>query len=100
VKKTQKNAARRLGDCEAYPNFNFPDAAARAMTPTTMKLSGRSPLVALAPARPRNADQPGQTFQSEPARTIKVRGHETLVVRKPKLVGKTPANSNHNPSHR
>jgi len=51
-------------------------------------------------ARPRHADQPGQTFQSAPARTIKVRGHETLVVRKPKLVGKTPANSNHNPSHR
>jgi hypothetical protein len=49
-------------------------------------------------SRPRHADQPSQTFQSEPARTIKVRGHETLVVRKPKLV--KPANTNHDPSHR
>ena len=31
--------------------------------------------------------------QAEPARTIKVRGHETLVVRKPKLVSKSPSNS-------
>ncbi len=51
-------------------------------------------------SRPRHSDQPAQSFQSEPARTIKVRGHETLVVRKPKLVGKPPTNSNHNPSHR
>jgi hypothetical protein len=29
---------------------------------------------------------------SEPARTIKVRGHETLVVRKPKLAPKPAAN--------
>ena len=50
-------------------------------------------------SRPRHSDQPSQTFSSEPARTIKVRGHETLVVRKPKLVGKPPTNTNHNPSH-
>jgi hypothetical protein len=43
-------------------------------------------------ARPRHADGAGPNFQSEPARTIKVRGHETLVVRKPKLAGKPPAN--------
>ena len=46
-------------------------------------------------SRPRNSDQPSQTFQSEPARTIKVRGHETLVVRKPKLVSKPTTNTNH-----
>ena len=46
-------------------------------------------------ARPRHADGARPNFQSEPARTIKVRGHETLVVRKPKLAGKTPVN--HNP---
>jgi len=37
-------------------------------------------------------ESPGQTYQSEPARTIKVRGHETLVVRKPKLATKPPIN--------
>jgi len=31
--------------------------------------------------------------QSEPARTIKVRGHETLVVRKPRLAAKPPSNA-------
>ena len=36
-------------------------------------------------SRPRNSDGPIQNFSSDPARTIKVRGHETLVVRKPKL---------------
>ncbi|HEY6418265.1 MAG TPA: hypothetical protein VIX59_04610 [Candidatus Binataceae bacterium] len=46
--------------------------------------------------RPRLADGSSQGFQSEPARTIKVRGHETLVVRKPKLVAKPP--QNHTPS--
>lgn len=51
-------------------------------------------------SRPRNSDQPSQTFQSEPARTIKVRGHETLVVRKPKLVSKPTTNTNHTPSDR
>lgn len=30
---------------------------------------------------------------SEPARTIKVRGHETLVIRKSKLAGKTRSDS-------
>jgi hypothetical protein len=50
-------------------------------------------------SRPRHMDGGGPSFQSEPARTIKVRGHETLVVRKPKLVGKSPANNQkpHNP---
>ena len=49
-------------------------------------------------SRPQHSDGPSQTFQSEPARTIKVRGHETLVVRKPKLAGKPPANTNHTPN--
>jgi hypothetical protein len=50
-------------------------------------------------ARPHHVDKASQNFQSEPARTIKVRGHETLVVRKPKLVGKTPgSDTNHTPS--
>lgn len=43
-------------------------------------------------SRPRHHDGASQSFQSEPARTIKVRGHETLVVRKPKLASKTPQN--------
>jgi hypothetical protein len=43
-------------------------------------------------SRPRHTDGAGPSFQSEPARTIKVRGHETLVVRKPKLAGKPPVN--------
>ena len=43
-------------------------------------------------SRPRNSDGPIQNFSSDPARTIKVRGHETLVIRKPKLVAK-PANA-------
>jgi len=38
-------------------------------------------------SRPESASQ---TYQSEPARTIKVRGHETLVVRKAKLATKPP----------
>ncbi len=42
-------------------------------------------------ARPRHTDGSSPSYQSEPARTIKVRGHETLVVRKPKLAGKPPA---------
>jgi hypothetical protein len=42
-------------------------------------------------SRPRRPDGPAQNH-SEPARTIKVRGHETLVVRKPKLVQKPPSN--------
>jgi len=50
-------------------------------------------------SQPRHSDGPGQNFQSEPARTIKVRGHETLVVRKPKLAGKPPTNMNHTPNN-
>ena len=50
-------------------------------------------------SRPRhNSDGPSQNFSSEPARTIKVRGHETLVVRKPKLA-KPPTNTNHTPDN-
>jgi hypothetical protein len=49
-------------------------------------------------SRPRLSDGPGQSFQSEPARTIKVRGHETLVVRKPKLIAKPTASTSQNPS--
>ena len=50
-------------------------------------------------ARPRQSDGPSQSFQSAPARTIKVRGHETLVVRKTKLAGKPPTNTNHTPNN-
>ncbi len=45
--------------------------------------------------RPRQNEPDGaisSAAQSESARTIKVRGHETLVIRKPKLVAK-PANA-------
>ena len=35
--------------------------------------------------RPRRADGERVSYQTESARTIKLRGHETLVVRKPKL---------------
>ncbi|HUA34169.1 MAG TPA: hypothetical protein VMA09_11230 [Candidatus Binataceae bacterium] len=42
--------------------------------------------------RPRRVEGPSQNYQSEPARTIKVRGHETLVIRKPKLASKPPTN--------
>ncbi len=43
---------------------------------------------------PRRNDGPRGNFQSDSARTIKVRGHETLVIRKPKLSPKPPvANS-------
>jgi hypothetical protein len=46
-------------------------------------------------ARPRRSDtQPSPNMQSEPARTIRVRGHETLVVRKPKLAQKPPSSEN------
>jgi hypothetical protein len=50
-------------------------------------------------SRPRNSDAPNQNFSSDPARTIKVRGHETLVVRKPKLVSKPPTNTNRTPNN-
>jgi hypothetical protein len=45
--------------------------------------------------RPRQSepDGAGSGSQSESARTIRVRGHETLVIRKPKLVAK-PSNGN------
>ncbi|HUO05158.1 MAG TPA: hypothetical protein VMU16_08175 [Candidatus Binataceae bacterium] len=49
--------------------------------------------------RPGRHDGPAQTFQSEPARTIKVRGHETLVVRKPKLTSKPSTDQSHTPSN-
>ena len=43
-------------------------------------------------SRSTRVDGPAQNH-SEPARTIKVRGHETLVVRKPKIAApKTPSN--------
>ena len=42
--------------------------------------------------RPRqHPDGVQSSFQSESARTIKVRGHETLVIRKPKLSAKLPS---------
>ena len=46
-------------------------------------------------ARPRQSEPDGagsSASQSEAARTIRVRGHETLVIRKPKLVAK-PSNA-------
>ncbi len=46
------------------------------------------------PRRSENGGAPNNQPSSEPARTIRVRGHETLVVRKPKLVPKAPANPN------
>lgn len=41
--------------------------------------------------RTRRNDTSSAGFQSESARTIKVRGHETLVIRKPKNVAKPRA---------
>jgi hypothetical protein len=46
--------------------------------------------------RPRNDEGLNGAFKSEAARTIKVRGHETLVVRKPKLSSKPPATTDRN----
>jgi hypothetical protein len=45
-------------------------------------------------ARPRRNEPDGaaSSSQSESARTIRVRGHETLVIRKPKMVAK-PSNA-------
>lgn len=44
--------------------------------------------------RPRSTDSGGNgKYQSEPARTIRVRGHETLVIRKPKPVVRPGSNS-------
>jgi hypothetical protein len=49
--------------------------------------------------RPRRDDGPiGNDFKSDVARTIKVRGHETLVVRKAKVAHKVPATTHD--SHR
>jgi hypothetical protein len=36
--------------------------------------------------RPKRSEDERVNYQTESARTIKLRGHETLVVRKPKLV--------------
>jgi hypothetical protein len=41
------------------------------------------------PNRSPNGNTPN--LSAEPARTIKVRGHETLVIRKPKLAPKPPS---------
>jgi hypothetical protein len=43
-------------------------------------------------SRPHRAEGGSSGGHSEPARTIKVRGHETLVIRKPKIAPKTPEN--------
>lgn len=47
-------------------------------------------------SRPRHDDGPSGAFKSDAARTIKVRGHETLVVRKPKLSAKPPVTTDRN----
>jgi len=52
------------------------------------------------PARPQRLDGRGSSFQSGPARTIKVRGHETLVIRKAKLAPKSVAPSDPDPTDR
>ena len=39
----------------------------------------------------RHDDGPSTNYQSDSARTIKVRGHETLVIRKPNLSAKSQA---------
>src|SRR5216684_901419 len=44
-------------------------------------------------ARSKHDDGPSVNYQSDSARTIKVRGHETLVIRKPKLNAKPQARS-------
>jgi len=46
--------------------------------------------------RPGHDDGLNGAFKSEAARTIKVRGHETLVVRKPKLNAKPPVTTDRN----
>lgn len=47
-------------------------------------------------SRPKHSDGPNLSYQSESARTIKVRGHETLVIRKPKVSVKPPVNKGQN----
>ena len=52
-------------------------------------------------ARPRKNEPNGtisSSSQADSARTIKVRGHETLVIRKPKLTAK-PSNGSQRPNH-
>lgn len=51
-------------------------------------------------SRPRLAEESGSSgsFQSDSARTIKVRGHETLVIRKPKSA--SPRRDNSEPADR
>ena len=46
--------------------------------------------------RPRHEDGLNGAFKSEAARTIKVRGHETLVIRKPKLSSKPTVTTDRN----
>jgi hypothetical protein len=40
--------------------------------------------------RPQRTEGPRPNFKSDSARTIKVRGHETLVIRRPKAANKPP----------
>jgi hypothetical protein len=48
--------------------------------------------------RPQRTEGPRTSFQSDSARTIKVRGHETLVIRKPKVANKPPADAPEDPT--
>jgi hypothetical protein len=48
--------------------------------------------------RPQRTEGPRNSFQSDAARTIKVRGHETLVIRKPKVVNKAPGDAPEDPT--
>ena len=48
--------------------------------------------------RPQHNDALHHSFQSDSARTIKVRGHETLVIRKSKVVNKPPDDAPDNPT--
>jgi len=48
--------------------------------------------------RPHRTEGPRASFQSDSARTIKVRGHETLVIRKPKGANKPPADTPDEPN--
>ena len=51
--------------------------------------------------RHRHAEDSGAgSFQSQSARTIKVRGHETLVIRKPKSASALRRNNNPEPTGR
>ena len=48
--------------------------------------------------RAHRTEGPRTSFQSDAARTIKVRGHETLVIRKPKVAHKPPAGAPEDPT--